>query len=242
MCDHSPRPDRAPRQGIFPSQEDADRYRATSASALRAAQAILVLSEDTRHEIATEFGLPPEEIAVTPLGVDFDRIAQYAEDDSSRSADLVPAGRFLLSVATGFPHQNVKNLIAAYARLRERWKFEGNPPDLILVGSAASIRAGLYRELPAEPAAGIHYLGAVEDDRLRGLYRYADALVFPSVYEGFGLPILEAMAAGTPVVALPISSVPEVGGDAVVYAEGTSPLDLAIAIERVAGDPDLRTN
>ena len=80
----------------------------------------------------------------------------------------------------------------------------------------------------------------MNDSQLLALYRSAEALVFASVYEGFGLPILEAMAAGTPVVALPLSSVPEVGGDAVLYADGTSALDLARALERVATDRALR--
>ena len=84
------------------------------------------------------------------------------------------------------------------------------------------------------------YVGRVTDRQLHALYRSALALIFPSVHEGFGLPILEAIAAGTPVIALPISSVPEVGGDAILYADGTSPLDLVRAMERLAADQSLR--
>ena len=84
------------------------------------------------------------------------------------------------------------------------------------------------------------YVRTVTDEQLQALYRSAEALVFPSVYEGFGLPILEAMAVGTPVIALPLSSVPEVGGDAVLYADGTSPLDLVRAMEQLATDRSLR--
>ena len=74
---------------------------------------------------------------------------------------------------------------------------------------------------------GVTFLGPVSADELRVLYHHAEALVYPSLYEGFGLPPLEAMAAGTPVIAMPFSSVPEVGGDAVLYAGGLSATDLA---------------
>jgi hypothetical protein len=80
----------------------------------------------------------------------------------------------------------------------------------------------------------------VPADTLRALYRSAEALIFPSVYEGFGLPVLEAMAAGTPILAMPISSVPEVGGDCVLYPDGLSVAALARAIERLATDEVLR--
>jgi glycosyltransferase involved in cell wall biosynthesis len=227
-------------QGIFPSQAAADRYRATSALALQAAQSVIAISEDSQREIAEEFALPSHEIAVTPLGVDHDRFARRSDEGSDRLPDQVPPGRFLLSIATDLPHKNINNLIEAYALVRTRWMSVGEPPKLILVSSAASIRNGVDRQLPREPSAGIVYVGAVNDDQLRVLYHRAEALVFASSYEGFGLPILEAMTAGTPVVALPLSSVPEVGGDAVLYAQGTSPTDLAAAIERLTGDPQLR--
>ena len=84
------------------------------------------------------------------------------------------------------------------------------------------------------------FLGPVSREQLRVLYQHAVALVFPSLYEGFGLPPLEAMAAGTPVIAMPISAVPEVAGDAVLYADGFSASALARAMESVAIDQRLR--
>ena len=82
-------------------------------------------------------------------------------------------------------------------------------------------------------------MGPVSGDQLRVLYQNAEGLVFPSLYEGFGLPPLEAMAAGTPVIAMPISSVPEVVGDSVLYPDGLSVADLARAMESVATNPSL---
>ena len=87
---------------------------------------------------------------------------------------------------------------------------------------------------------GMTFLGPVSADQLRVLYHHAEALVYPSLYEGFGLPPLEAMAAGTPVIAMPFSSVPEVGGDAVLYAGGLSATDLARAMEHLATDIALK--
>ena len=84
------------------------------------------------------------------------------------------------------------------------------------------------------------FLGPVAAHQLRVLYRRAEALVFASLYEGFGLPPLEAMAAGTPVIAMPCSAMPEVGGDGVLYCEGLSAAALSRAMERVAADERLR--
>ena len=227
-------------QVVFPHQGVADRFRATSALALSAAQMTIAISEDARREIAGEFGLPMNEIAVTPLGVEFGNHPESRDDDELVLRDLGLPRQFFLSVATDFPHKNLRNLIDALTLLRRRWNSPGEPPGLVLVGSQTSVRDGSYRHFASGPIAGVTYLGAVTDSQLWALYRSAEALVFPSVYEGFGLPILEAMSAGTPVIALPLSSVPEVGGDAVLYADGTSPLDLVRALELLATDHELR--
>ena len=114
-------------------------------------------------------------------------------------------------------------------------------PGLVLAGHSIAARAGLYSGMGSEPMReGLKFLGPVTPDQLRVLYQSALALVFPSLYEGFGLPPLEAMAAGTPVIAMPISSLPEVAGDCAVYPDGFSSEDLAGAMLSVASDADLR--
>ena len=111
----------------------------------------------------------------------------------------------------------------------------------MLAGYVIGGRAHLYDALRAGSSQdGLIFLGPVSDDQLRVLYQHAEALIYPSLYEGFGLPPLEAMAAGAPVIALPISSVPEVGGDSVLYADGLSAAALERALERLATDEDLR--
>ena len=109
----------------------------------------------------------------------------------------------------------------------------------ILIRSSAP---GLYPELELEAGPkGVIFLGPVPQGQLQILYKQAEALVFASLYEGFGLPPLEAMAMGTPVIAMPVSAMPEVCGDGVLYALGLSAEALSRAMERVACDPGLQT-
>ena len=147
--------------------------------------------------------------------------------------------RYFFSLATDLPHKNIACLLEAYSLLRSRWS-DGEPPGLVLAGYSMGARAGLYDAIESERAVnrGVTFLGPVSADELRVLYQRALALAYPSLYEGFGLPPLEAMAAGTPVVAMAFSSVPEVGGNAVLYAEGLSAAGLARALERLATSDD----
>jgi hypothetical protein len=135
---------------------------------------------------------------------------------------------------------NLRNLVQAHALLRRRWSSPCDPPSLVLVGGRVSAWSGVYGELPADPAAGVIRFESVTEEQRGALFRAAEALVFPSVHEGSGLPVLRPMAHGTPVIALPFSSVPEAGGDCVLYAEGYSADDLARAMERLAIDSALR--
>jgi glycosyltransferase involved in cell wall biosynthesis len=227
---------------VFESHAEFEAYRTTSSLSLLAAGGILAYSENSAREISTEFGIPSEEIAIVPLGVDADWFAHRAPSDLAVRRDLRLPGRYFFSLATLYPHKNLSSLLEAYALLRGRWT-KGKPPALVLagysIGAAARRSDGMAPEVLEQ---GIYNLGAVSADELRVLYQHAEALVYPSLYEGFGLPPLEAMAAGTPVVALPFSSVPEVGGDAVLYAERLSAADLARAMERIAVSDALKAD
>ncbi len=111
----------------------------------------------------------------------------------------------------------------------------------MLAGYSSGARTGLYPQLEVEAGPeGVIFLGPVPQHQLLTLYKHAEALVFASLYEGFGLPPLEAMAIGTPVIAMPVSAMPEVCGDGVLYAQGLSAAALSVAMERVACEPELR--
>jgi glycosyltransferase involved in cell wall biosynthesis len=225
---------------VFPTDPEFQSYRATSGLSLQGVQRVLAYSESAAREIVEEFGIPEDEVVVVPLGVDAALFsARDPRDAAVRRALRVPT-RYFFSVATDFPHKNLSALLAAYALFRKRWG-EGTPPGLVLAGYATGGRGGFYERLESESRRdGLTLLGPVSADHLRVLYQHAEALVFPSLYEGFGLPPLEAMAAGTPVIAMPMSSVPEVGGDSVLYPDALSPDGLARAMQRLARDPALR--
>jgi glycosyltransferase involved in cell wall biosynthesis len=226
-------------QGNFSSPAAADRYRTMSYMVLHGAQATFAISRHAKSEIVSEYGVPEESIFITPLGVDSHRFDRRSRDDGSILRALGVPARYFLSVGTDFPHKNLPNLLGAYAHFRRQWR-QGVPPSLILSGNKTDQVGGFYDQLKSRPREGVIYLGAVKDEDLLALYHGAIALIFPSVYEGFGLPVLEAMAVGTPVIALPFSSIPEVGGDSLLYPDGTSPEALAGAMKQLCDHPAMR--
>lgn len=199
---------------LFPSPEAHQRYCELSRESLRAADAVIAISEYVRREILDEFGVEAHAI---PLGVDADFFGRPA---ASR-----PWPRpYFLCVSSDYPHKNLGLLLRAYAWLRPQ-------ADLLLTGHRTKT-PGIY-ELGPDPAPGVHYLGEVERSRLPALYQHALAFIYPSTYEGFGLPLLEAMAAGTPVICARLTSVPEVAGDAAVYLDELSMDELADRMREV---------
>jgi glycosyltransferase involved in cell wall biosynthesis len=221
---------------VFGTEARFESYRATSRLMLPATQRVIAISENVRSEIAAEFGIPEDEIPVVMHG------GEAPSDSGSRLASLslrLPR-RFFFSLASDYPHKNLRNLLDAYGQFRDRWK-QGEAPQLVLAGYASGARNGLYPQLETAAApAGVIFLGPVSNGQLRVLYKRAEALVFASLYEGFGLPPLEAMTVGTPVIAMPFSAMPEVGGDGVLYCDGLSAVALARAMERVASEENLR--
>jgi glycosyltransferase involved in cell wall biosynthesis len=227
---------------VFSSDPEYEEYRTTSGLCVQAAQRILAYSESAAQEISAEFGIPRPELTVVPLGVESELFASREPAAAEVARDLKLPRRYFFSLATDYPHKNLQGLLDAYALFRSRWA--GNDlPGLVLAGYSLGTRARLYDDMESERNDnGLKFVGPVSAEALRVLYHRALALVYPSLYEGFGLPPLEAMAAGTPVVAMPFSSVPEVGGDAVLYADGLSTTDLARAMERIATSEELRAD
>ena len=186
----------------FSTDAQFDHYRATSNLMLQATQRIVAISQNAADEISAAFGIPHEEITVVHHGVEANSFAYQADDDNEIWRKLRLAKPYFFSIATDFPHKNLPNLMDAYAMLRSRWR-GGEPPALVLAGHTSSARTDFYRTLETNAfPAGVTFLGPVSRDQLRVLYQRAMALVFPSLYEGFGLTPLEAMATGTPVIAM----------------------------------------
>jgi glycosyltransferase involved in cell wall biosynthesis len=180
--------------------------------AARKADAVIAPSAIVRQGAIERLGIAPGRAHVIPHGLDH---ALFRPGDEAR-------GEFLLYPAHGWPHKNHPRLFAALAELRRRH------PGLELVLTA-------YEGPVPE---GVRSLGRVPRERLAQLYRTAAALVFPSLYEGFGQPPLEAMACGCPVACSNTTSLPEVVGDAARLFDPTSPEEIVSAVEEVLADPE----
>lgn len=201
------------------------RYRIMKARADR----IITVSEFSRSELSRLLGIEPRRIEVIPLGVD-DSWRRAGDGQETDPPHIV----FVGSVK---PHKNVRVLIEAFRSIQDRV-----PHELLLIGSHEGMltpdEAVLHDQRHVEDR--VRFLGRVSKSDLIECVRSADALVHPSLYEGFGLTPLEAMACGCPTVVSSAASLPEVCGDASVYFDPRSPGDLAETLFRVLSDPDLR--
>jgi alpha-1,3-rhamnosyl/mannosyltransferase len=198
----------------------------------RTAAQVLTDSEFSAGEIAAAYDIPRERITVAPLGVS----GQFAPVD--RPNETLPAGMttpYLLHVGDLHERRNLPLVVHAMFEAQRR---PGMPPlSLVLAGVDRGIgdRLRAYARDASSPDAVV-CLGSVNDSQLLTLYRGAAALVYPSRYEGFGLPVLEAMACGTPVIASRAASIPEVLGDAGVLLDPDDEPGWAEAIAEVVTD------
>jgi glycosyltransferase involved in cell wall biosynthesis len=204
--------------GLFGRAERAYRRRFYDAAA-RDADVVVTISEFAKSRIVALLGIDPARIVVAPLGVD---VAEF-------EPNLGPRENLLLYPARGWPHKNHAALFEAFSLLR------ADDPTLRLV-----LTGGGLDGLGALPA-GVEARGLVGHGELRELYRTAAALVFPSLYEGFGLPPLEAMASGCPVAASSSASLPEICADAAVLFDAREPASIAAGVrDALARGDDLR--
>ena len=198
---------------------------------VRRCDAVITISEFAGREVLELTSAREKQVHAVPLGVE----PAFADDTPAephgrRVEELVGAtGPYLLSVANSYPHKNLPCLVRAFGEL-----MEDIPHRLVLVGKPRLGEPDLVAELGRLRDTGrVVRIPQVSAGELRALYRGADVFVFPSLYEGFGLPVLEAMAAGTPVVAARVASIPEVAGGCIEYFDHTVEGDLARAIRGV---------
>ncbi|TNB93594.1 glycosyltransferase family 4 protein [Pseudomonas jessenii] len=205
------------------------------ATGVRQAQVILTDSQAIADEAQSCFGLPAERFVVAPLGVAERFHPRDAHTiDPVLKAHAVTAREYFLCVGTLEPRKNLRLALRAHALLPEavRQRF-----PLLIVGMAGWQREQFSAELRQALASGhVCLLGYLPDEHLAQLLAGARALIFPSLYEGFGLPVLEAMASGTPVVLTRASAMPEVAGDAGNYIEPDNADDLRDALIRLLDD------
>lgn len=208
---------------------------ATRLSARRAAR-VLVVSEHTRREVIGLLGVAPERVVVTPNAVrDHFRPPDQATLDAFRARKGLPE-RFVLYVGTLEPRKNLITLLEAYARLSRR-----QDAPLLMGGGKGWMYDAVFRRLDELGLRDrVRFIGYLDEEELPLWYAAATVFVFPSIYEGFGMPPLEAMACGAPVVTSNAASLPEVVGDAGLMVPPDDPDGFAAAIERLLDDAELR--
>jgi len=221
--------------GLFSGAERAYRRWAYDGSA-RQATVVVTSSEFSRGRIVEKLRIEPERVEVVHFGIDAERFAPGPREGDDQALDgLGVRRRFAFYPANLWPHKNHERLLEALALLGD--------PELQLVltgqdyGRLERLR-GRARELGVDPR--VHHLGHVPASALSALYRRAELLVFPSLYEGFGAPPLEAMACGCPVAASDRASIPEVCGGAALLFDPESPESIAATVRSALEDEDVR--
>lgn len=191
---------------------------------------VLTISNSSKQDIVEYLGIDPSRIWVTHLASRY-----QVEQNSSESAQP-----YILFVSTIEPRKNLKSLISAFEYLKKNHQIEH---DLILIGQKGWLYEPIFEQIARSPfQSSIRHLSYLPDNQVAQFYRNADVFVYPSHYEGFGMPVLEAMTLGAPVVASNTSSLPEVAGDAAVLVNLTDIEQLSEAILRVIRDRQFRSS
>lgn len=208
------------------------------ADSVENADGIVTISHSTEDQIVRRFCVDREKIRVISPGIDLDKWKQVEQQDLDRiktDFDLPPD--FLLFVGAFEPRKNLPNLLRALKIVHDRYR----KIPLVLIGrkgqDSDNVRKGI-QDLELE--SWVKVLGYMDDTKLKCVYRLASLFVFPSLWEGFGIPLLEAMASRLPIVTSRISALPEIARDAAEYADPQDPGDIAAKIIDVLANRDLR--
>ncbi|HEX6408749.1 MAG TPA: glycosyltransferase family 1 protein [Gemmatimonadales bacterium] len=193
----------------------------------RRALRLITVSDFSRKELSRRAGIPPDKFDILPLGAD--HVLHAPADKGVFHRLPVGPGRYILSVGSRSPHKNLGALIAAVAALGVK-----QLPLVLAGGANARVFAGSVRSESSIDA------GYVTDGELRALYENALCFVFPSLYEGFGLPPLEAMLCGCPALVSNAGSLPEVCGSGARYCNPGNPDDIARGIREIVAEPGVR--
>ncbi|MEM9953591.1 MAG: glycosyltransferase family 1 protein [Chloroflexota bacterium] len=205
----------------------------------RRADHIIADSQATKDDLIEFCQLPEQKITVLLSGID--NRYQVIDNDSFlmtiRNFYHIPSVPYLFTVGTIQPRKNYSRVIRALKQLRDT----GYDLHLVIAGGKGWLEDEMYQTLEETGLNDVvHLIGYAKDEHLAGLYSGAEAVVFPSLYEGFGFPVLEGMACGTPVVTSNVSSLPEVAGDVAIMVDPYDVEEIANAIRRVLDDSDLR--
>lgn len=204
------------------------------------ADKIFTISNASKNDILKEYKKPEEDVIVTYPGVK-DEVKNMKNELTKKELEekFAVVGDYILFVGTLQPRKNIVRLIEAFSRIKQKEKTK--KLELILVGK----KGWLYEEILDAPntynvRGVVKFLDFVRDEELSALYKHALCFVLPSLYEGFGLPVLEAMRYGCPVITSNVSSLPEAGGDAALYVDPMDVSDIEGKLKKVIDSPTLR--
>jgi glycosyltransferase involved in cell wall biosynthesis len=197
---------------------------------------IITVSQFSKRRIVDRLGVPAAKISVVPNGVT-ETFRPYPADACAATARKlgVPAPRYVLAQATSDRRKNLRRIVEAWTAIAAHV-----PDDVWLVVTGSQGRAHIFGQGECVHGPRIFHLGFVAEEHLPPLTAGALAFIYPSLYEGFGLPVLEAMAAGVPVITSDIPPILEVAGDAAIVVSPSSTQEIAGAMVRVITSPELR--
>jgi glycosyltransferase involved in cell wall biosynthesis len=201
---------------------------------------IITISESSKNDIIKYLHVTPDHIYVTPLASRYypNYLSPETREQLKLSVNYDFSKPYILFVSTIEPRKNIINLISAYNSLKEKYKIEH---QLVLIGRKGWHYEPIFAAIESSPwRSQIHHLDYLSDELVALFYSKAEAFVYPSYYEGFGLPVLEAMTLGAPVITSNTSSLPEVAGDAALFVNPDNPMDLVDAILQIISDSNLR--
>lgn len=190
---------------------------------------VATVSEFSKRDLVARFSFDPRVLQVVTEGAE--HVLRHQPDDSILSKHGLISQRYVLAVSSMAAHKNFKLVLEALSHLK------GESVQIAIAGGA---NPAVFGEVAMAGADQVRWLGYVSDAQLRALYENALCFVFPSVYEGFGIPPLEAMTCGCPVLASSAASIPEVCGDAAIFFDPHDAMALAGALKRITDDQALR--
>ena len=199
--------------------------------AAKRSRRVLTLSEAAKDDIVRFLGVAPERVDVTYLGPGMPEHVEPVPEEELRREFELGDRPLVLTVSAKRPHKNLERLLDAFARVSAEPE-----PVLLITGYPTPFESELRRRAGER----VHFAEWVDDATLEGLYRIAACLAFPSLAEGFGLPVLEAMRRGLPVACSSATSLPEIAGNAALYFDPVDTAAIAAALERILGDGQLR--
>jgi glycosyltransferase involved in cell wall biosynthesis len=205
---------------------------------IRKSTAVAAMSEHTKQRIIYHYGTPADKITVVEPSIDHDVYQPTSAAEVHRVRQKYGISRkYVLYLGTLEPRKNIRRVIQSYLALPEAVQASH---QLVLAGGKGWEESDVYRLIEEAGREKVVQTGYVADDDVAALYSGADVFLYPSIYEGWGMQVLEAMACGTPVITADNSSLPEAGGDAAMYVKAEDTPGISAALQKVLTDPELQ--